>query len=178
MSAQKPRLTAEQLTPGVAANGPLECAIATFAAAVVNAKTLDPVITELVRLRCAQTHDCRLCGSLRNQEALDQGFNETMQRKIARYESSDFSPEIIAALRLCDAMILSPASADAQLKEELERYFTPEQIAEICLDVVKWSQQKALVALRIEAPPWDTVNVLFFDKEGNPGFGGEAYPIN
>lgn len=175
MTSNTPRIPAEQLTPGVALDGPLEQAIASFAAAVVNAKTVDPVITELVRLRCAQTHDCRLCGSLRNQEALDQGFDETMQRKIARYESSDFSPDIIAALRLCDAIILTPASADAALKKELERHFSPEQIAEICLDVMKWSQQKALVALRTEAPPWDTVNVLYFDEEGKPGFGGQAY---
>jgi hypothetical protein len=175
MTSNKPRISADDLTPGVALNGPLEQAIAKFAAAVVNAKTVDPIITELVRLRCAQIHDCRLCGSLRNQEALEQGFDETMQSKITRYQSSDFSPEIIAALRLCDAMILSPASADAALKEELEHHFLPEQIAEICLDVMKWSQQKALVALRMEAPPWDKVTVLSFDEHGNPGFGGPAY---
>ena len=98
-----------------------------------------------------------------------------MQRKIASYESSDFSPDVIAALRLCDAMILDPASADAALKAELERHFSAEQIAEICLDVVKWSQQKALVALRIEEPPWEQATVLSFDERGNPCFGGPAY---
>lgn len=175
MTSLKPRVSNKELTPGLALNGPLEQAISRFAAAVVNATTMDPIITELVRLRCAQIHDCRLCGSLRNQEALEQGFDETMQSKISRYESSDFSPDIIAALRLCDAIILTPASADTALKAELERYFSPEQIAEICLDVVKWSQQKALVALRIEAPPWDTVTVLSFDAQGNPSFGGPAY---
>jgi alkylhydroperoxidase family enzyme len=175
MTSIKPRLATQDLTPGVALNGPLEQAIAKFAAAVVLAKMVNPLITELVRLRCAQIHDCRLCGSLRNEEALEQGFNETMQKQIARYRSSDFSPEIVAALRLCDAIILTPADANASLKEELERYFSPEQIAEICMDIMKWSQQKALVALRIEAPPWDTVRVLSFDEQGNPGFGGPAY---
>jgi len=175
MTDKPPRLRADELTPGVSANGPLEQAIAKFAAAAVRAKSVDPVITELVRLRCAQIHDCRLCGSLRNREALEQGFDESMQRKIAAYESSDFSPDIIAALRLCDAIILSPSFADAELKQQLERCFSATQIAEICFDVMKWSQQKALVALRLEAPPWDTTNVLFFDEEGNPGFGGPAY---
>ncbi len=175
MTSHTPRISSDQLSPGVALNGPLEQGIAQFAASVVNAKTVDPLITELVRLRCAQIHDCRLCGSLRNQEALDQGFDETMQRKIATYASSDFSPEIIAALKLCDAMILSPIAADAALQQELKQYFTAEQIAEICLDVMKWSQQKALVALRIEAAPWDVVSVLSFDEQGNPGFGGPAY---
>ena len=175
MSSLKPRLAPEDLTPGLALNGPLEQAIAHFAAAVVSATGVDPLITELVRLRCAQIHDCRLCGSLRNQEALEQGFDETMLRKIAGYQSSDFSPDIIAALKLCDALILSPVSADAALKEELERYFSAQQIAEICLDVMKWSQQKALVALRMEAPPWNTITVLSFDEQGNPAFGGPAY---
>lgn len=175
MTHVKPRLPAEDLTPGVALNGPLEQAISQFAAAVVNAKTVDPIITELVRLRCAQIHDCRLCRSLRNQDALEKGFDETMQRKISCYQSSDFNPEIVAALRLCDAMILSPMSADGSLKEELEHYFLPEQIAEICLDVVKWSQQKALVALRMEEPPWNKITVLSFDEQGNPSFGGPAY---
>ena len=175
MTSKQPRLPADELTPGVAVDGPLEQAITEFAAAAVLAKSVDPLISELVRLRCAQTHDCRLCGSLRVQEALDQGFDEAMQRKIATYESSDFSPDIVAALRLCDAIILSPSFANAALRQELESHFSATQIAEICLDVVKWSQQKALVALRTEAPPWETTNVLFFDEEGKPGIGGPAY---
>ena len=175
MTHYQPRLVAEDLTPGVAHKGPLDQGIADFAAAVVNAKAVDPLITELVRLRCAQVHDCRLCGSLRNQEALDQGFDEIMHSKIARYESSDFNPAIIAALQLCDAIILSPTAANAALKEKLQQYFSAAQIAEICLDVMKWSQQKALVALRTEAPISDTVSVLSFDQQGNPRIGGPAY---
>ena len=175
MTSKKPRLPMDKLTHGVALDGPLERAIADFAAAVVRAKSVDPIITELIRLRCAQIHDCRLCGSLRDQEALDEGFEEAMQRKISTYETSDFKPEIIAALRLCDTMIRSPSLTDPALKQELGRYFTATQIAEICLDVCKWSQQKALVALRTESPPWETITVLAFDEQGNPSFGGPAY---
>jgi hypothetical protein len=175
MTSPLPRIPLDRLQPGVALDGPLERAIARFAAAVVRARSVDPIVTELVRLRCAQIHDCRLCGSLRTRDALDQGFDESMQRKIAGYEGSDFEPRIIAALRLCDAIILTPADADAGLRAELERHFSAEQIAEICLDVMKWSQQKALVALRTEAPPWDTTSVLSFDADGEPVFGGPAY---
>jgi alkylhydroperoxidase family enzyme len=175
MTAASARINPGELTPGVAANGPLEQAIAEFAAAVVRIKGVDPVITELVRLRCAQIHDCRLCGSLRSEDALQEGFNEEMQAKIARYESSDFDPKIVAALKLCDAMILSPASADEALKSELEQHFSPSEIAELCLDVIKWGQQKALVALRTEAPPWEVTTVMTFDERGHPGFGGPAY---
>ena len=175
MKEMGPRLPADTLTPGVSGDGPFDAAIADFAAAVVRAKTVDPVVTELVRLRCAQIHDCRLCGSLRNEEALVEGFDESAQRKIAQYEQSDFDPAVIAALRLCDAMILTPSLAGPELKQALERHFSAAQIAEIMLDVMKWSQQKALVVLRLESPPWEDTRVLRFDKDGRPSFGGPAY---
>ncbi|KZX58230.1 hypothetical protein A3709_01835 [Halioglobus sp. HI00S01] len=169
------RLPADALTAGVSGDGELDRAIAGFAASVVRQKGVDPLTTELVRLRCAQIHDCRLCGSLRNAEALAEGFDEDMQAKISRYEQSDLAPHQIAALRLCDAMILTPSLADATLKANLREHFSPAQIAELMFDVMKWSQQKALVALRMEAPPWQEINVLTFDQQGQPGFEGPAY---
>lgn len=175
MTQLSPRLASGQLTEGVSVGGELECAIADFAAAVIKARPVDPLIRELVRLRCAQIHDCRLCGSLRVADALAQGFDEQMQRKIATWEKSDFSPEVKAALKLCDNIILMPAVADDDLGNELRRHFSDRQIAGLCLDVMKWSQQKALVALRMEAPPWDETTSLSFDADGNPVFGGPAY---
>ena len=151
--------------------GALDEAIDSFAAAVMRAQSLDPVITELVRLRCAQYHDCRLCGSLRLREAAGQGVDEGIVAKIARYESSDLSDAAKAALRLADVMIMRPAQADPGLQAELRRHFTEAQIAEICLDVVKWSQQKYLVALRVETPPWEGLEILSFDADGNPRIG-------
>ena len=175
MTELDPRLPPEQLSPGVSGDGPFDAAIADFAAAAVRAKTVDPLTTELVRLRCAQIHDCRLCGSLRNKEALEEGFDEELQMKIARYESSDLEPKHKAALHLADAIILTPGQANAELSAELHEHFSDEQIAEIMLDVMKWSQQKALVALRMEAAPWETTNTLVFDEDGRPGFAGPAY---
>jgi len=171
---QTERLSRDRLTAGVSVGGPLESAIADFAAAAVRAQTVDPLISELVRLRCAQIHDCRLCGSLRVREALDAGLDEAMQRRIASYETGGFSPAAVAALKLCDAIIMRPAWADAGLKNELRQHFSEEQIAELCVDVVKWSQQKALVALRLEAPLADTPTLLTFDESGAPVFGGPA----
>jgi alkylhydroperoxidase family enzyme len=151
--------------------GDFDDAINSFAAAVMRATSLDPVITELVRLRCAQYHDCRLCGSLRLHEAVEQGVDEAIVAKIAHYESSDLSEAAKAALRLADAMISRPATADDKLRAELREHFTESQIAEICLDVVKWSQQKYLVALRVETPPWTGLGSLSFDEDGNPQVG-------
>jgi hypothetical protein len=109
-----------------------------------------------------------LCGNLRLGQAKEQGMDETIVAKIARYEDSDLSDAAKAALRLTDAMIMQPSAADEGLREELHRHFNEEQIAEICLDVVKWSQQKYLVALRVETPPWSGLGTLDFDADGNP----------
>lgn len=172
MTLRTPRIPTDEMTPGVSAGGPLETAIAEFAAAAVRARGVDPVVTEIVRLRCAQYHDCRLCGSLRVQEAIDAGFDESMQRAIASYESSDLSPAIKAALRLCDAMIMRPGDIGPELRSELGEHFSETQIVEICVDVMKWSQQKALVALRIEAPASEAhLTELIFGPDGHPAFG-------
>ncbi len=152
--------------------------IAAFAAAAVLADGIDAVTSELVRLRCAQVHHCRLCGSLRQRSALDEGFDEDMAGRIARYEQGGFSEAQTAALRLVDTLILFPADAGADLRAELERHYTPGQVAELCFDVVKWSQQKALVATHIDAPPWEGIHVLDFDGDGHPLFEGPLASVN
>jgi len=166
MSDLGPRITTPSGLP--VWGGEFDDAIDAFAASVMRATSIDPVITELVRLRCAQYHDCRLCGSLRLHEAAQQGVDETIVAKIAHYETSDLSDAAKAALRLADAMIIRPAEANSDLRAQLRQHFTEAQIAEICLDVVKWSQQKYLVALRVETPPWSDLGILDFDEGGNP----------
>ena len=156
-------------------NSSMDRLIAEFAAAAVRADAVDPLTSELVRLRCAQTHRCRLCASLRVDQALDQGLNEDMVLQVANYPESLFSAAQKAALALADAIILQPLAADPGLANELAHHFTPEQIAEICFDVVKWSQQKALVALELDAASWDVPHVLSFDAHGHPVFGTAAY---
>ena len=48
-----------RVAAGVRADARLRDALADFAAAVVRLSAVDPVTTELVRLRCAGAHDCR-----------------------------------------------------------------------------------------------------------------------
>ncbi len=172
MSVHTPRIPTELLTPGVSAGGALESAIADFAAAAVRANKVDPVTTELVRLRCAQYHDCRLCGSFRVQAALDAGYEESMQRQLGNYESSELSDVVKAALRLTDAMITQPGKIDAELRASIREHLSDAQIVEICVDVMKWSQQKSLVATRIEAPASEEhLTQLIFDDNGHPVVG-------
>jgi hypothetical protein len=148
---------------------PIDFAVADFAAAVVRQRALDPTLTELVRLRCARVHDCRLCRSIRNVDAGD--LDEETAAKIDRYETSDLDERAVVALRLTDAMILDPSAADAQLRADARRLFSEVEIAELLFDVVKWSQQKASVALRIEVPPPDGVTELRFDEHGRATVG-------
>jgi alkylhydroperoxidase family enzyme len=152
--------------------------IADFAAAAVRADGIDALTGELVRLRCAQVHHCRLCGSLRQRNALEDGFEEPMTERLARYEQGGFSAAAVAALHLVDALIMAPGDAGPDLKTELDRHYTGPQIAELCFDVVKWSQQKALVAMHSDAPPWEGIHVLDFDELGHPLFKGPLAQVS
>ena len=168
----RPRLPVSADGKGFLAGSDLDVAMNAFASAAVRATAVDPLVTELVRLRCAHVHDCRLCGSLRLAEALERGLDDAMTAKVARWETSDLPAPAKAALRLCDAIILAPSSADASLRAELREHFTDEQIAELVVDVMKWSHQKLLVSLRLEAPPWSETTTLSFDAAGDPVIGG------
>lgn len=149
---------------------PIDHAVAAFAATAMRHDGLDPVTTEVVRLRCARIHDCRLCRSLRTVE--EDELDEVTAAKIDRYEESDLPERLKVALRLTDAVILDPGSAGPELRASALQHFTSAQVAELLLDVVKWSQQKASVALRIEPPPRDGLSELSFDAAGNPSIGG------
>jgi hypothetical protein len=51
-------------------------------------------------------------------------------------------------------------------REDARAHFSEAEIAELLLDVVKWSVQKALVAVRIEPPPGDGLTVMAADADG------------
>ena len=150
---------------------PIDFAVADFAAAVIRQRALDPALTELVRLRCARVHDCRLCRSIRNVEAGD--LDEETAAKIDRYETSDLDERAKVALRLTDAMILDPSSADAtRCAPTPAGCSARSRSPSSCSTSSKWSQQKASVALRIEVPPRDGLSELRFDDQGRATVGG------
>jgi hypothetical protein len=165
-----------RIPPRPAADDPsatdLDRAASSFAATAMRATSVDPVTTELVRLRCAQYHDCRLCASLRLDDARDT-VDEAMTAKIARYETSDLPDSTKAALRLADTVIIHPNSVDPALYGQLREHFSDEQIAELLIDIMKWSYQKVHVSLRLETPPWDGLNTLSFDESGHHVIGAD-----
>ena len=66
---------------------PIDALLNGFVPAVARLRAFDPVTTEVVRLRGAAQHNCRLCKSLREGHALDAGGTEGLYEQIERYES-------------------------------------------------------------------------------------------
>ena len=132
---------------------------------------VDPVTTELVRLRCARQHDCRICQSLRLAEARDAGATDDLLAAIDHYESSTLSERHRIALRIVDAMIWRPAEIPESLVEAARTEFSAEELSELLLDITKWSTQKIHVTLGTDGtdrvPLDDTgVALLSFDARG------------
>ena len=139
--------------------------------AVVRSTALDPVTTELVRLRCARTHNCRICQTLRLADAQAAGVDSEMTSKIDFYETSDLAEPHKLALRITDAFILRPDVLSEDIVGPARATFSPQQLAELCLDITKWSTQKIHVALGTDGTDGLPVNedgvVLFgFQDDG------------
>jgi AhpD family alkylhydroperoxidase len=135
--------------------------------------SLDPTVTELVRLRCARMNGCRLCQSLRLAPAVRDGLDEAMADKVDHYEESDLTPRQKAALRLTDAFLIAPRSIGADVRRELDAWFTEEQILELLLDMVAWIQQKVLIAFALDIPvDLERLTPMDYDSEGNAVLDG------
>ena len=73
-----------------------------------------------------------------------------------------------AALALADAEMSQPGGIPADVVTELRRHFSPAELLELTLDVMKWNYQKVPVALGIddEVRPGELTD-LAFDANGN-----------
>ena len=99
---------------------------------------LDRLTTEIVRLRGARAHNCRLCKSLRNVRAAKDGADETVYDAIDHYETSTLSARHQVALRLVDAMLWQPTRYPEDLAPALRSSFTDGEIAELVTDGVEF----------------------------------------
>ena len=139
-----------------------------FLPAVARLRALDPVTTELVRLRGARAHDCRLCKSLRDATALEAGGSESLYDDVDRFEdSAKLSDAHKAALRYADALIWTPDRIEASVAADVLAHFTPEQARELTLDVMRNASNKIAVALKADAPRVDSgVELYRIDADG------------
>ena len=164
-----------RIPPGVRATDALRAALDEWQASVVLLDAMDPVTTELVRLRAAAHHDCRACKSLRTTTGRDAGVDDTMTAKIDRYELSDLPERHKVALRLADAMMTQPGEISSELAAQLHEYFTDAELLELSLDVMKWNYQKVPVALRTDVEPTPGhLTLLEFDERGRHRYSGQV----
>lgn len=145
--------------------------LAAYQDTVVRSRHLDAVTTELVRLRCARQHDCRICQSLRFVEARESGATDGVLSSIDHYETSDLDERHKVALRIVDAFIWRPSEMPDALVVQAGEHFSQEELAEMLLDITKWSTQKIHVCLGTDGTDRvpldeDGVALLAFDETG------------
>ena len=124
-----------------------------FLPAVARLRDLDALTSEMVRLRGAAQHNCRLCKSLRETTALDAGGSETLYGDIERFEASELlTNRQKAALRYADALIWSPGHIDRGIVAAVRAQFSDDEAAELTFDVMRNASNKVAVALAGDAP--------------------------
>lgn len=139
-----------------------------FMKAVARLDALDPVTTELVRLRGARQHDCRVCSSRRSVAALDAGADEATFDAVDRWADSDLPDPTKAALGLVDAMLWTPYAVADEVAEGARRHLSDAQVVEVVLDVARNAANKIAVALRADAAEvTDGVQLFRTDADGN-----------
>ena len=138
-----------------------------FMRAVARLSALDPALTELVRLRGARQHDCRLCRSRRSVEAIEAGADETMFDAVDHHAVSGLSAAAKAALALTDAVIWTPFAVPAPVVDAVRGALTAAQAVEVLLDVTRNAANKIAVALAADAPEVvDGVQLFTTDADG------------
>jgi alkylhydroperoxidase family enzyme len=124
-----------------------------FLPTVARLRELDPLTAEVVRLRGAGQHNCRLCKSLRETTALNAGGTETLYGDIEQFEASTQLPDRHkAALRFADALIWSPGCIDYGIAAGVREHFSVAESVELTFDVMRNASNKVAVALGGDAP--------------------------
>ncbi len=140
--------------------------------AVARLDRLDPLTTEIVRLRGARAHNCRLCKSLRNVRAANDGADEAVYDQIEHYQSSTLSQRHQTALRLVDTMVWEPGSYPADLAAAVHASFTDAEVVELVLDIARNAANKIAVAFGAdEAHVTEGVEFYDVDERGELVYG-------
>ena len=145
-----------------------------FMVATAQLHELDPVTTELVRIRQARQHNCRLCKSLRNRTALQAGASEDEFDKVDDYRNSDLSARHKAALAYADALVWEPAHISEATAAELRQHFSPAEVVELTLDLMRNACNKVAVSTGTDgANVQSGVEIYDVSPEGEVEFGLE-----
>jgi alkylhydroperoxidase family enzyme len=135
------------------ATDPSDLVFNTFLPTVARLRELDALTAEVVRLRGATQHNCRLCKSLRETTALNAGGTESLYVDIERFEeSAQLTDRQKAALRYADALIWSPGLIETGVVDGVRAHFSDAEAVELTFDVMRNASNKVAVALGGDAP--------------------------
>lgn len=136
-----------------------------FLLEVAKLSALDPVTSELVRLRGARAHDCRLCKSRRNVTAIDMaGEHDLFEDR----DPSGISDAQALALQVVDAFVWQPIRWPLGLGEQVVDALGPTPATELTLDMVRNAANKIAVAFGADAPQVET-GVEYYDIDPSSG---------
>ena len=136
-----------------------------FLLEVAKLPALDPVTSELVRLRGARAHDCRLCQSRRSVSAVDlAGRSDLFDDR----DPSGISDAQALALQVVDAFVWQPIQWPPGLGERVVDALGPAAATELTLDIVRNAANKIAVAFDADDPKVET-GVEYYDIDVSTG---------
>lgn len=127
------------------ATGDLWAALEEFMRVVALGRALDPVTSELVRLRGARAHDCRICQSRLSLRAVEAAGSADLFGADAAGDALDERQQ--GALALADAVIWQPSDIDDALVSRARAALTDAEVVEVVLDLVRNAANKIAVSL-------------------------------
>jgi alkylhydroperoxidase family enzyme len=136
-----------------------------FLLEVAKLPTLDPVTSELVRLRGARAHDCRLCQSRRSVSAIDLAGRSDL---FDDADPSGISDAQALALQVVDAFVWQPIRWPPGLGEQVVDALGAAAATELTLDIVRNAANKIAVAFDADDPQVET-GVEYYDIDTSTG---------
>lgn len=130
---------------------------------------VDDVTSELVRLRNANHQKCEFCMSVRRVAVFpSDGASKDPMDAVRMYESSDLPEHQKVALRLADAFLAYPRGFGPDQRAEVLAHYDSEQIVEVLLKLMCWSQNRTPIALGMDgAVDADNLTAFEYDTGGS-----------
>jgi alkylhydroperoxidase family enzyme len=142
----------------------LGAAVGAFYRAATRLDVLDPVVLEVVRIRCARVHDCRRCQAGRYVVAHDAGVDEALLARVDDHEHADLPDRLQVALRFTDAFVTRPGDLGDEVRRDLHAHFTPAEIVDMALAIMRFSVHKPLITLGLDGVPAGVgTDAMWFD---------------
>jgi len=136
-----------------------------FLLEVAKLTALDPVTSELIRLRGARAHDCRLCQSRRNVTAVDlAGARDLFDDP----DPSGISDAQALTLEVVNAFVWQPIQWPPGLGTQVVKEIGPVAATELILDLVRNAANKIAVAFGADEPHV-TTGIEYYDIDTSTG---------